>query len=127
MRRRSLQVTGSGRLLEPHKQQPSTPADLSVDPAAVDADGNMWLTDDDWAADINWRWRKVIEDLMNGTRVYFKQKTAYEMNLEEPGQYNVAKSAGSRLLTNVNFRRLWDKVLAENGFNNQSVDMQLLK
>jgi hypothetical protein len=100
--------------------------DLTIDPPAVDENGDTWLTDEGALDNFNWRWRKVIEQLMNGARIYEAYATAYEIDTEIPGQYNVAKVNGSRLLTNANFRRLWDKVLAENGFTSQHVDLQLM-
>jgi hypothetical protein len=104
--------------------QPVT--DPAVDPPAQDENGDVWLTDEQWVDDMNMQWRKVIDELMNGAKIYEAYAKAYSIDIEKPSQYNVAKSCGSRLLTNVNFRRLWDKVLQEHGFNDQVADVQLL-
>ena len=100
--------------------------DLTVDPPAVDENNDTWLTDEDAVERLNIRWRKVVENLMNGDLIYEAYAKAYDINVEVPSQYNVAKANGSRLLTNANFQRLWDKVLAEHGFNNQAMDAELL-
>lgn len=85
-----------------------------------------WVTDESWVDDINVRWRKVIDDLLKGSKIVDAYARAYDIDTSLPKDYNVAASAGSRLLRNVNFQNLWDKVNRERGFNDQAADSRLL-
>src|SRR5436853_113346 len=95
---------------QPDNQLSAVTPDV-VDPPANDENGDLWLTDEDAVEKLNIRWRKVIEYLMDGDRIYEAYAKAYELETDKPSQLNVARANGSRLLTNANFRRLWGKVL----------------
>lgn len=59
----------------------------------------------------------------NGVQAY---ASAYSMDVADPRQYNSAKSASARLLTNVNVCARINSLLDTGGFNDQNVDKQLL-
>lgn len=81
-----------------------------------------WLTDEEWVDDLNLTWRRVIELLMDRKPMYEAYADAYAIDITTPRGKNVAMACGSRLLRNANFRKLWDRVLQEVGFNDHMVD-----
>lgn len=99
------------------------------DPETSEFPAQEWHTQSEaeWVDEINVHWRTVIENLMQGDRIYEAYGKAYEIEMKTERGYNTAKANGSRLLTNANFRRLWDKVIAEHGFNDQAADWRLME
>lgn len=85
-----------------------------------------WVTDEDWVDDINVRWRKVIDELMKGSMIYDAYAKVYDIETSTPSGKNVAQAAGSRLLANVRFKKLWRKVIEERGFNEETADSVML-
>lgn len=113
----------------PDPAQPAesnTPPPAVRDPEASEFPDTQWQTDEEWVDEINVRWRKVIDSLMTGERIYEAYGKAYEIEMGTPRGYNQACAAGSRLLRNDNFRKLWKKVIEERGFNNEAADWRLL-
>lgn len=84
-----------------------------------------WLTEEDAVDELNIRWRKVIDELMNGAKILEAYAKAYDIETETPKGYNIACANGSRLLRNAKFRELWHKVIEEHGFNDETVDWAL--
>jgi hypothetical protein len=75
---------------------------------------------------LNVRWRKVIEERMNGKTMTEAYALAYDIDITKTKlAYNVATSNASRLLRNAKFQRLWDRMNAERGFSDQMADWQL--
>lgn len=84
-----------------------------------------WITDEEWVKDLNVRWRKVINRLMEGKLIYEAYAKAYDIEIDTSEGKNLANAAGSRLLRNVKFKTLWHKVIEERGFNDEAVDWAL--
>ena len=59
----------------------------------------------------------------NGTQCYLE---VYDIDRSKPNRYKTARSAASRLLTNVNVINRINALLEEGGLNDQFVDRQLL-
>jgi len=59
----------------------------------------------------------------NGVQSY---SSAYNFDINNPRDYNTAKSAAARLLTNVNVLNRINSLLDADGFNDTNVDKQLL-
>lgn len=108
-------------MAEPDKEPPALHDDETSEFPA-----QPWQTDEEWVDEINVRWRKVIENLMNGNTILDSYASAYEIEIGTPKGYNVAAASGSRLLKNAKFRDLWHKVIEEQGFNDETADFRLL-
>lgn len=107
------------------EQVDTQPEEQEQEPAS-EFPKETWLTDENWVDDINVRWRKVIDDLMNGSTILQAYAHAYDIETSLPKDYNVAAACGSRLLKNAKFRELWHKVIEERGFSNEVADWQLV-
>ena len=111
------------------EQHDETTKPAEVDPPEPDNEfpDETWVTDENWVDDLNVRWRKVIDELMNGSKIYESYAKAYDIETSTPKGYNLANACGSRLLRNGNFRKLWKKVIEERGFNDETADMRLVE
>lgn len=84
-----------------------------------------WLTDLDLPSSYNWHWREVIDGLMNRLPAYQAYAEAYDLNIADEKQRRAAEANSSRLMRNDRFRAVWRKVIAERGFNDETVDWEL--
>lgn len=84
-----------------------------------------WVTDPELAENRNYKWREVIDSLLNGDYITDAYAKAYDIDVSIPSKYNIAASNGSRLLRNAKFKQLWRKVIEEKGFNDETVDWKL--
>lgn len=84
-----------------------------------------WVTDESLAEIRNYKWRAVIDELMNGAKITDAYAKAYDIDVNVPSKYHVAAANGSRLLRNAKFKALWRKVLEERGFSDEMADWQL--
>lgn len=109
-------------------QNPTKPDQIALPLEGVEVNElpeEPWVTDAEAAEMRNYKWREVIDDLMNGAKITDAYAKAYDIEVKIPSKYNVAASNGSRLLRNAKFKELWRKVLEERGFSDEMADWQL--
>lgn len=108
------------------EQETKTPnPDLDAQLEENELPEEPWVTDPDAAEVRNYRWREVIDELMNGAKITDAYAKAYDIDVNVPSKYNAAAANGSRLIANDKFKALWRKVIQEHGFSNEMADWQL--
>lgn len=123
----ATQTTPAAERNESEPEANKVPDDSDADEDGSELPEETWVTDPDAPTSYNWAWRAVIQGLMDRKPAYVAYAEAYDIDISNKSGELQARANSSRLIANDNFKRLWRKVLTEVGFNNETVDSELIK